>query len=247
MRFTSRFDPRFGKPSDYGRERRATSSGGNHHPTCIKRITLHWRTNSCGLHVASLARFGKPSDYVANSRSAFQAEGAKDDVLRRTPITQRALNESRCIGGQTVAVYKSLRSLGLENRATMSPIVARLSKPRERRATSSGGNHHPTCIKRITLRWQTHRCGSQVASILGLENRATMGESEEQRPPVETIIQRALNESRCVGGQTVAVYTSLRSLGLENRATMSPIVARLSKPRERRIPSSGGNQSPNVH
>ena len=162
-----------------GLENRATMGGSEEqrppvetsHPTCIKRITLRWRTSRCGLQIASLARFGKPSDYVANSRSAFQAERAKSNVLRRTPITQRALNESRCIGGQTVAVYKSLRSLA---------IVARLSKPRERRATSSGGNHHPTCIKRITSHWRTNRCGSQVASLARFgkpsdyENRATI-------------------------------------------------------------------------
>ena len=54
-----------------------------------------------------------------HSRSAFQAEGAKDNALRRKLIVRRALTESRRVGGQIVEVRKSLRSLGLENRATM--------------------------------------------------------------------------------------------------------------------------------
>ena len=50
------------------------------------------------------------------------------------------------------------------------------------------------------------------------------------------VVQRELTESRCVAGQMVAVHKLLRSLGLENRATM-----------ERRTMLSGGNQSSNVH
>ena len=56
---------------------------------------------------------------MGDSRSAFQAEGAKDSALRRKTIVQRAFTASHRVGGQMVAVHKLLRSLGLENRATM--------------------------------------------------------------------------------------------------------------------------------
>ena len=76
---------------------------------------------------------------------------------------------------------------------------------------------------------------------LGLENRATIGfpsrGSEARNPPAETFVQCALEESPSANAPLLCpplanalspVYVCLRSLGLEN------IVARLSKPRERR-------------
>ena len=153
---------RFGKPSNYSRSafqaERAKRAILRRKPSSNVHLKNRLRPMHPGfapvgrcfltcLRLPSLARFGKPSNY---SRSAFQAERAKRAIHRRKPSSNVHLkNRLRpmhlCfapLADTFLPVCVCLRSLGLENRAT---IVARLSKPRERSAESSGGNHHPMC------------------------------------------------------------------------------------------------------
>ena len=174
-----------------------------------------------------------------HSRSAFQAEGAKANTLRRKPIVQRALTESRRVGRQIVEVHKSLRSLGLENRATMLCIHSRSAFQAE--GAKDNALRRKLIVRRALT--ESRRVGGQIVEVrkslrsLGLENRATMlcihsrsafqaegaKDNALRRKP---ILQRARTESRGVGRQIVAVRMALRSLGLENRATMLYINSR---------------------
>ena len=140
---------------------------------------------------------------ATDSRSAFQAKGAKADVLRCQTIIQRR------------------------------PIVARLSKPRERRLTSSGakqlsnGRFAPSASRAIGS-WSTVSTGSVQRSLrsLGLESRATMGTFIGRQP--QPFFQNVASlprlgkpsDYRNLHQQPPPVQTSLRSLGLESRATM---------------------------
>ena len=153
-------------------------------------------------------------------------------TLRRKPIVRRALTESRRVGGQIVEVRKSLRSLGLENRATMLCIHSRSAFQAEG-AKDNTLRRKPIVRRALT---ESRRVGVQIVKVgkslrsLGLENRATMlcihsrsafqaegaKDNTLRRKP---IVRRALTESRGVGGQIVAVHKSLRSLGFPSRGS----------------------------
>ena len=131
---------------------------------------------------------------------AFQAEG----------LVQRAKTSMHCIGRQPITVHKLLRSLGLENRATMAFQAEGLRRNISsnvqklvRIALVDNQLRFTSCFARSV--WKTER-------LWGSPSRGTQA---------EYIVKCAKTSMHCVGRQPIAVYKLLRSLGLENRATMA--------------------------
>ena len=195
---------------------------------------------------AIVARLSKPR----SEATCEQLRSTSANVLERNYI---ALVERKSITmvDRFVPVNRLLRSLGLENRA----IVARLSKPRSEatceqlRSTSANvlERHYIALVERKSITMVDRFVPvNRLLRSLGLENRAIVARlskprseatCEQLRSTSANVLERnyiALVERKSITmvDRFVPVNRLLRSLGLENRATMDC----QRRPSDRRFP-----------